>query len=268
MIDLTKPGAIITPVVHDAITAKIAQKVGFEAVWVGGFGVAGATYGLPDVGLIGLAEMLEATKNIINATDLPVFVDADGGYGNERNAVYAVVQLKKLGAAGCFLEDQKHPKRCGHMEGKELVTTEEMCKKLCAVKNIDGFLICARTDAIAVEGFDRAIERAKAYIKAGADMIFIEAPENMDQLIKIPKLITQVPLLVNMLEGGKTPLCTKTELGNMGYKMIAYPVTTLFSAVFAVENALKHLKDTGDTKGLKMTNFAQYKKLVELERYI
>ncbi|MBI3887572.1 isocitrate lyase/PEP mutase family protein [Candidatus Microgenomates bacterium] len=233
---LSKPGVIITPVVHDAITAKIAEKVGFEAVWVGGFGVAGATYGLPDVGLIGLSELLTATKNIINATNLPVLVDMDGGYGNERNVVHTVGQLKSIGVIGGFLEDQKHPKRCGHMNGKELISVEEMVLKIRAAKTISNFFLCARTDAIAAENFDKAIERANAYICAGADMIFIEAPENLDQLKRIPELITRVPLLINMLEGGKTPICTKKELETYGYKMIAYPVTTLFSASYAIEN--------------------------------
>lgn len=265
---LNRSGAVIAPVVHDALTAKIAERVGFAAVSLGGFGIAGATYGLPDVGLIGLSELLTATKNILNATSLPLFVDADGGYGNERNAAYTVSQLEKIGVSGCFLEDQKQPKRCGHMPGKDLIPLSEMVVKLKAVRTAPDFVLCARTDAIAVEGFDAAIDRAKAYIGAGANMIFIEAPENMEQLIKIPKLITEVPLLVNMLEGGKTPLCSKNVLEKMGYKMIAYPVTTLFSAVYAVENALKYLKDHGDTKSLQMTNFAQYKKLVELEKYI
>jgi 2-methylisocitrate lyase-like PEP mutase family enzyme len=271
MLNLSKSKTIITPVVHDALTARIAEKLNFEAVWVGGFAVAGATYGLPDIGLTGLAELLAATRNIINAVNIPVLVDADNGYGNERNAAYTVSQLQKIGAAGCFIEDQKSPKRCGHLNGKELVTVQEMIAKLKAVNRIkksSGFILCARTDAIAVEGLDKAIARAKAYIKAGANLIFIEAPETLDQLREIPRRVTEAPLLVNMLEGGKTPICSRTQLEKMGYKMIAYPVTTLFSAVMAVEISLKYLKNHGHTRGLPMISFSDYQKLVGINQFL
>lgn len=270
---LTKPGATLIPVVHDALTAKIAENVGFEAVSVGGFAIAGVNFGLPDVGLLGLAEMSETIKNIVTATVLPVFADADGGYGNERNVAHTVQTYEAIGVASLFLEDQKHPKRCGHMDGKEIISVEEMSAKIrsaISARTSPDFAICARTDARAIEGLEGAISRAKAYIKAGADIIFIEAPQSKEELIEIPKRITGVPLLVNMLEGGKTPLCTKEELEQMGYKLIAHPVTTLFSAINATEQALQHLKDHGETEKLlpAMINFAKYKELVQLEKFI
>ncbi|HEX7042726.1 MAG TPA: isocitrate lyase/PEP mutase family protein [Patescibacteria group bacterium] len=265
--------AFLLPVVHDALTAKIAEKVGFEAVAVGGFATSGVTYGLPDVGLLGLTDMISANKHIISGTSLPVFVDCDDGYGNERNITKTVEEYEKVGAASIFIEDQKHPKRCGHMEGKEIISTEEMCNKITAAigaRSSEDFLICARTDARALHGLDEAIERAKAYTNAGADIIFIEAPQSREELEIIPKRLPKVTLLVNMLDGGKTPICSKNELEKWGYKIIAYPVTTLFAEVYAVTNALKHLKEKGDTRGLSdsLVDFEEYKKLVEVDKYL
>ncbi len=270
---LSRPGATLIPVVHDALTAKIAEKVGFEAVSVGGFAVAGVNFGLPDVGLIGLSEMAANIKNVVAATNLPVFADADGGYGNEINVAHTVKEFESVGVASLFLEDQRHPKRCGHLDGKEIIPTDEMVAKIKAAvsaRTDPDFTICARTDAVAVEGFEAAIARAKDYIKAGADIIFVEAPVSLDQLGSIPKKLPDIPLLVNMLEGGKTPLCTKAELEKMGYKLIAHPVTTLFSAVAASMRALEYLKTNGHTQGLAadMIDFPQYKELVELNKYL
>ena len=273
---LYKDEAILLPVVHDCLTAKIAEKTGFEAISAGGFAISGVNYGLPDVGLIGLAEMVSVLKNIVSSTSLPVFADADGGYGNDRNIAYTVKQYELAGVASMFLEDQKHPKRCGHMSGKELVSKEEMISKIKVAVNSRGnpnFTICARTDAIAVEGFDAAIDRARNYVAAGADIIFIEAPENMTQLREIPKAINTVPLLVNMLEGGKTPITPKKELAEMGYKLIAYPLSTLLASVLASEKVLRHLKEFGDTislidSGVNLATFSEYKNIIELERYI
>ena len=268
---LTRPGSVLLPVVHDCLVAKQAQSIGFEAVSVGGFAVSGVYHGLPDVGLIALNEMVSAVKNIVSSVDIPVFADADGGYGNARNVAHCVRQYAAAGVASFFIEDQKHPKRCGHMDGKELISPAEMVDKIQAAVSArpdPNLTICARTDAIAVEGFSKAIARARTYVKAGADIIFIEAPQNLKQLQAIPRLITQVPLLVNMLEGGKTPLRTKKELENMGYKLISYPVTTLFSALLASQRALLRLHQTGRTDPASMLSFPEYKQLVELDKYI
>lgn len=268
---LARPGATLLPVVHDCLVAKQAQSIGFAAVSVGGFAISGVNHGLPDVGLISLSEMVSVIKNIVSCIDIPVFADADGGYGNARNVAHTVRQYAAVGVASLFIEDQIHPKRCGHMDGKELISIAEMAAKVQAAVSArpDPHLtICARTDAVAVEGFKRAITRAQAYITAGADIIFIEAPQNMQQLQAIPRLITQVPLLVNMLEGGKTPLCTQKDLIEMGYKLIAHPVTTLFSALLASQHALEQLFQSGNTNPDHMLSFPVYKQLVNLDKYI
>ena len=273
---LAKDEATLLPVVHDCLTAKIAERTGFEAVSAGGFAISGVNYGLPDVGLIGLAEMVNVLKNIVSSTSLPVFADADGGYGNDRNTAHTVQQYELAGVASMFLEDQKHPKRCGHMSGKDLISKDEMISKIktaVKVRENPNFTICARTDAIAVESFDAAIDRARAYVAAGADIIFIEAPENMPQLREIPKAINTVPLLVNMLEGGKTPITPKKDLEKMGYKLIAYPLSTLLASVMASQKVLNHLKEYGDTLDLisskrNLATFSEYKDIVELGKYI
>lgn len=268
---LKQKGSIQLPVAHDCLSAKLIQKTGFSTVSVGGFAISGVNWGLPDVGLLGLSDMTSIIEKVVLSVDIPVFADADGGYGNQRNVALTVKEYERIGVASLFIEDQQHPKRCGHMDGKELITSDEMCLKINSAKNAQNdpdFMICARTDAIAVEGFDSAINRSKQYIKAGADIIFIEAPVNIEQLVEIPKLIKEVPLLINMLEGGKTPILSQNELENLGYKLIAYPVTTLFTALKSVEIALQNLYQTGIPSEKDMISFKQYKDLVQLERYI
>lgn len=268
---LNEPGSIQLPVAHDCLSAKLIENTGFKALSVGGFAIAGVNWGFPDVGLLGLSDMTSVIEKIIKSIDIPVFADADGGYGNEGNVTFTVQEYERIGVASLFIEDQKHPKRCGHMEGKELITIEDMCSKIKTAKKAQtdpNFTICARTDAIAVEGFEQSIVRSQKYIKAGADIIFIEAPQDLDQLEKIPKLITDVPLLINMLEGGKTPILSQKDLTQMGYKIIAYPVTTLFTALKATQVALENLLSTGIPSQENMLSFPNYKKLVELDKYI
>ncbi|MBI5358563.1 oxaloacetate decarboxylase [Candidatus Amesbacteria bacterium] len=268
---LMKPGSIQLPVAHDCLSAKLIENAGFEALSVGGFAIAGVNWGLPDVGLLGLSDMTSVIEKIIKSIDIPVFADGDGGYGNARNVYMTVREYERIGVASMFIEDQKHPKRCGHMDGKELVGVEEMRSKIIAAKNAQtdpDFTICARTDAIAVEGFESSINRSLSYIEAGADIIFIEAPENLEQLIQIPKLVTQIPLLVNMLEGGKTPILSQKDLTQLGYKLIAYPVTTLFTALKATRDSLLSLKSDGVPSMQNMFTFPEYKNLVQLDKYI
>lgn len=268
---LNEPGSIQLPVAHDCLSAKLIENTGFKAVSVGGFAIAGVNWGIPDVGLLGLSDMTSIIEKIVRSVNIPVFADMDGGYGNTRNVTLAVQEYERIGVASLFIEDQKHPKRCGHMEGKELISIDEMCSKIKASKSAQtdpDLTICARTDAIAVEGFEQSIARSQEYIKAGADIIFIEAPQDLNQLEKIPKLITDVPLLINMLEGGKTPILSQKDLTQMGYKLIAYPVTTLFIALKATQVALENLLSTGIPSQENMLSFPNYKKLVELDKYI
>lgn len=268
---LKKSGSIQIPVAHDCLSAMLIENAGFSALSVGGFAIAGVNWGLPDVGLLGLSDMTNIIEKIVRSVAIPVFADADGGYGNERNVALTIKEYERIGVASLFIEDQKHPKRCGHMDGKELISIEEMCIKIKAAKAAQtdpDFNICARTDAIAVESFENSIFRAQKYIQAGADIIFIEAPENIEQLEKIPKLITEVPLLVNMLEGGKTPILSQKDLEQMGYKLIAYPVTTLFTSLKSTQDALFNLQSTGVPLQHNMFSFTDYKKLVKLDKYI
>lgn len=268
---LNRPGSIQIPVAHDCLSAKLIENAGFKALSVGGFAIAGVNWGLPDVGLLGLSDMVSVIEKIVRSVNIPIFADADGGYGNPRNVTLTVREYERVGVASLFIEDQVHPKRCGHMDGKELVSIYEMCAKIASAKKAQtdpDFTVCARTDAIAVESFENAIARSKTYIKAGADIIFIEAPENIEQLERIPQLINEVPLLINMLEGGKTPILSQKELTQMGYKLIAYPVTTLFTALKSTQTALNTLKNTGVPSQQNMISFSGYKNLVQLEKYI
>ena len=268
---LNRSGSIQIPVAHDCLTAKQIENAGFQAMSVGGFAIAGVNWGLPDVGLLGLSDMTSVIEKIVQSVDIPVFADADGGYGNPRNVAMTIREYERIGIASLFIEDQKHPKKCGHIDDKEIITGEEMCAKIRAAKHAQSdpnLTICARTDAIAVEGFDLTIARSQSYIKAGADIIFIEAPENLEQMEKIPKLVIGVPLLINMLEGGKTPILTQKELEQMGYKLIAYPVTTLFTALKSTHEALHKLKTAGMPSQASMLTFSDYKKLVQLEKYL
>lgn len=256
------------PVVYDGLTAKLVENEGFSGVSVGGFAVAGAQYGVPDFGQIGLTDIVPFVRRIINAVNIPVFVDGDTGYGDEKAVEKTINTYEKLGAAGLFIEDQKWPKSCGHIgKEKELISTEAMCLKIRAAINAkkdNDFLICARTDSRQVEGsLPAAIERAKNYIRAGAEMIFIEAPETVDELKIIGRTITEVPILVNMLEGGKTPILSQKDLAQMGFTLIAYPVSLLFANFSASQLMLQHLKSRGTTLGFtNMIDLSLYKSFI------
>ncbi|HLE07042.1 MAG TPA: oxaloacetate decarboxylase [archaeon] len=270
---LGEPGAVLMPVAHDAITAKIIEKLGYKTLAVGGFATAAVNYGLPDLGLIGLKEIAEATKNISSAVDLPILADADGGYGNEVNMSRTIRELEISGAAAIFIEDQEHPKRCGHLDGKILISKENMVRKIkSALKSRAGsdLVIIARTDAIAVEGLESAIDRAHAYAEAGCDVIFVEAPRSKEELARIANEIKEVPLLVNMLDGGKTPILSKAELEKMGYKIIAYPVTTLLASIKAIEAVLEKLKRDGSTENCKsdLCDMNHFRELVDLKGWL
>lgn len=262
------------PVAHDALTAKIIEKVGFTAFSIGGFGIAASTYGLPDVGLLTQTEMAQQAKNILRASNLPSLVDADTGYGNGYNVERTVRLLEEAGAAAIFIEDQISPKRCGHTGVKEIISTEEMSLKIQAAtgaKSNPDLLIMARTDARSALGsIDAAIARAKAYIQAGAEAIFIEAPQTKEEIEKVAQEIRGVPLLINMMEGGKTPLLPKETLEQMGYKFIAYPISTILTLTKAVTDTLVRLRDNGTTNDYfqtHMTSFAEFKELIGFDRY-
>ena len=262
---------LVVPGVYDAIGARIAQKVGFKAMFQTGYGTSATLLGMPDYGFIGSTETVENARRICQAVSVPVIVDADTGYGNPLSVWKLVRELEAAGASGIFLEDQKWPKRCGHMTGKEVITKEEYAEKLRAAldarKNKD-FIIVARTDARAPEGLDSAIERGLEYKKNGADAIFVEAPKSIAEMKKIGQSIN-APLVANMIEGGATPLLSATKLHEMGFKLILYPLSILFANAFASLQILRELRKSGTTVRFKknLVLFEQFNDIVDLAKF-
>jgi len=269
MLKSSKP--LVIPGVFDAIGAKIAQKAGFDAMFQTGYGTSASLFGMPDYGFIGSTETVENARRICRAVSVPVIVDADTGYGNALSVWKLVKELEAAGASGMFLEDQRWPKRCGHMQGKEVVPKEEYAKKLQSAidaRKSKDFVIVARTDARATEGLDKAIERGLYYKKIGADVIFVEAPKSIQEMKKIGKKIN-APLVANMIEGGATPIVSASTLNKMGFKIILYPLSVLFANTFASLQILKELKKTGTTSKLnkKLVSFDQFNDIVELPKF-
>ena len=242
---IEKPGIAIAPGAYDAFSAKLIEAVGFDAVYMTGFGTAASTLGYPDIGLLTLTDMVTNVKRIADAVMLPVIADADTGYGNHLNVIRTVEEYEKAGSAAIQIEDQISPKRCGHMEGHKLVSPGEMVAKIrAAVKaRKDGdMVIIARTDAISAEGFEEAIRRANIYREEGADVLFVEAPRDIDQLEKIPKLV-KGPTLVNIAP--KTPYLHINKYEDMGYALAIYPAISITAVYAAIREKLVELKSQG-----------------------
>ena len=262
---------LVIPGVYDAIGAKIAENVGFDAMFQTGYGTSATLFGMPDYGFIGATETVDNARRISNAISVPLIVDSDTGYGNALSVWKLVKELEAAGAAGIFLEDQKWPKRCGHMQGKDVISQEEYTEKLGAAidarENKD-FIIVARTDSRATEGLDKAIERGLENKKTGADAVFIEAPKSLGEMKRIGKEI-KAPLVANMIEGGATPINSAETLSKIGFNIILYPLSVLFANTFATMNILKELKNTGTTSKYKqkVVNFDQFNNLVELDKF-
>ncbi|QLH02312.1 carboxyvinyl-carboxyphosphonate phosphorylmutase [Nitrosopumilus cobalaminigenes] len=269
MLKSKKP--LVIPGVYDALGAKIAQKVGFDAMFQTGYGTSATLFGMPDYGFIGATETVDNARRICRAASIPVIVDSDTGYGNALSVWKLVKELESAGASGIFLEDQKWPKRCGHMQGKDVVSQEEYTEKLSAAidaRESKDFIIVARTDARATKGLDEAIERGKQNKKTGADAVFVEAPRSIDEMKKIGKEIN-APLVANMIEGGATPLSSAEILSGMGFNIVLYPLSVLYANTFATMNILLELKKTGNTSKYKqkVVNFDQFNDLVELPKF-
>ena len=269
ILKVNKP--LVIPGVYDAIGAKIAEKVGFQAMFQTGYGTSATLFGMPDYGFIGATETLDNARRICRAVSVPVIVDSDTGYGNALSVWKLVRELESAGASGIFLEDQRWPKRCGHMQGKEVIMQEEYTEKLGAAidaRQSKDFIIVARTDARATEGLDAAIERGLQNKKTGADAVFIEAPRSLEEMRTIGKAI-KAPLVANMIEGGTTPIMSAETLHKLGFKIILYPLSVLFANTFATMNILKELKRTGTTtkSKQKVVNFDQFNDLVELPKF-
>jgi methylisocitrate lyase len=265
---LQRDGILVVPGAYDALTARMIEKVGFDAVYMTGGGTVTSLAGLPDNGLITLTEMAMNARYIAEATSIPVISDADTGYGNAVNVMRTVWEFERAGVAGIHIEDQVAPKRCGHLEGKEVVSTEEMVGKIRAARaarNDSDFVIIARVDARAVLSFDEAVRRGQAYLEAGADVIFPEALENEEEFRGYAKAV-KAPLLANMTEFGKSPYLSAKQFEEMGYKIVIFPVTALRMALKAVWEYLTILKEKGTQKGIVDRMFTR-KELYELIDY-
>ena len=255
------------PGAFSPLVAKLVAEVGFEGVYVSG-AVLSADLGLPDIGLTTLTEVTARGAQIAAVTDLPTLIDADTGFGEPMNAARTITLLEDAGLAGCHLEDQVNPKRCGHLDGKDVVPTAEMVKRVraaVAARRDPNFVICARTDAAGIEGLPGAIERARAYADAGADLIFTEAltgPEDFEKF----RAAVDTPLLANMTEFGKSELLSVSQLADIGYNVVIYPVTTMRLAMHAVESGLREIDATGTQSGL-LDQMQHRKRLYELLRY-
>ena len=239
--------ALLVPGATNALGARIIADLGFEAVYVSGGGITNTQMALPDLSFISLPDLVQHVAAFRDAAGLPIIVDADTGFGNPLNARHTVRQLERAGASAVQLEDQVMPKRCGHFTGKEVVPAGDMVAKLkaaCDARDDAAFMIIARTDARAPEGFDAAVERSLRYLEAGADAIFLEAPESVDEIRRIPGLIP-APHMINMVVGGRTPILERAELKALGYAMVLYANAALQGAIYGMQQALGRLKITG-----------------------
>ena len=263
---LTLPG------VFDALSARIAEKIGYPAIFQTGYGSAAALLGMPDFGLLNAGETIDNARRIIKSVSIPVIVDIDTGYGNPLNVWRMVRDLEDIGAGGVFLEDQVWPKRCGHMTGKDVIPTKEYISKLRAAidaRRSKEFVIVARTDARATLGLSEAIQRGIEYYMSGADVIFVEAPLTLKELREVPSKI-DAPLVANMIEQGITPNLSSHELKKMGYRIAVFPLSGLYSATFALRDVFTELMRTGSTKRSqrRMVTFDNFSRLVGLSGYM
>lgn len=257
---------LVMPGAYDGVSARLVERAGFSAVYMTGFGVSASRLGMPDMGFAGLAEMADQAHNITAAVSIPLVADADTGYGNALNVRRTIAAYEAAGVAGLHLEDQQLPKRCGHLSGKRVVPAEEFASKIRAAveaRTDPDLVIIARTDAIAVDGFDDALRRSELAVKAGADMLFVEAPTSEEQIERVARTF-DTPLLFNYAPSGRTPLLPFSRLRELGYAVIIIPVDTLLVATKAMESYLAALKDGGEARPLadRATSFADFTELI------
>jgi len=266
---LDEVGALAFPGVYDTLSAKIAQRVGFPLAFVSGYSVAATAIGEPDMGLLTQTEMIDRARRICMSVSISIIVDADTGYGNPVNVHRTVHELIAAGAAGCFLEDQVWPKRCGHMRSKKVIDRQEYVQKIRSAVDARGdrdFFIVARTDALAAIDLDEAIRRVEAAREAGADASFVEAPTSLDDLETIGRR-SPAPNVANMIEGGKTPVLPKQQLVDLGFQLILYPLTALFAAARLIESVYRTLKEDGTTRHEteRLMTFAEFNALIGVD---
>ena len=266
---LQRDKLIVAPGCFDGLSARLVEEADFEAAYLSGGAVA-RSMGIPDIGLVTMSETIERAGQVISAVKIPVIADADTGYGNAVNLVRTVREFERAGVAAIHIEDQITPKRCGHLDGKEVISIPEMAKKLeaaLAARTDADFCIIARTDARGVHGLNDAIERARVFAKLGVDAIFVEAPQSEEELAEIPQRLPGVPLLVNVFKGGKTPMLPVERLQAMGYRIAIYPSETQRAAIHAMRRALSTLKREGTTESIddSLTTFQERDKVVGLD---
>jgi methylisocitrate lyase len=261
---------MVVPGVFDALSAKIAERAGFPAVVLTGYGVAASHLGEPDVGLLTQTEVLYSARRVVAAVKIGVIVDGDTGYGGPMNVQRMVRELVAMGARGVLLEDQRWPKRCGHMRGKEVIAAEEHAAKIRAAVDERGdarFVITARTDALETDGIDEAIRRARIYKEAGANLLFVEGPRSTDELRRIGAEVPG-PLVVNLIEGGRTPFCSLEELAEMGFFSVGFVLSGLYAAARALEDTYREIRRSGSTDALgdRLMRFDEFNDLIGAER--
>jgi len=265
---LARPEPLIAPGAYDALSARLIEQAGFDAVYMTGFGTTASLIGRPDVGLLTGAEMADNARRIVAAVDVPVIADADTGYGNAINVVRTVQLYEQAGVAGIQLEDQVMPKKCGHMSGKALIGADEMVGKIRAAaeaRRDPDLVVIARTDAVAVLGLDEAIGRAKAFADAGADLLFVEAPTSEDDIARVATELRDVaPLVFNWAEGGKTPPLSLERMTELGFSLVIYPIGTLLAATAGIRSLLATLKRDGIPSLAGLPSFGEFTDLIGL----
>lgn len=266
---LNERGQLVMPGVYDALSAKLAARAGFEVIFITGYSLSATLLGEPDFGILTQTEMLSAARRICSVVDTPVIVDADTGYGNAVNVIRTVQELIRAGAAGMFLEDQVWPKRCGHMQGKQVIPLDEQLKKLRAAidaKKETDFFIVARTDARQAHGLNDAITRGIAFQEAGANAVFIEAPRSKEEMREISRHV-KGPLVANMIERGATPLMSPAELKSLGFNLVVWPLGPLYAAARALSDVYTTLRSKGSTEGIldRLISFNEFHEIVGLE---
>ena len=267
---LKEPGIIRAPGAFDAWSARLIEMAGFPVCYMTGYGTSASVIGQPDIGLITMSEMVTQARNMASAVTIPLIADGDTGYGGILNVIRTVQEFERAGVAGLQIEDQIFPKRCGHMEGKQLITKEEMTAKIRAAvsaRKSKDFIIIARTDARAVTSLEDAIARANAYAVAGADVLFVEAPQTINEMVEIGRVL-KVPLVANMVESGKTPLLTTPELERIGYKIAIYPVSARYAGTKAIIKMLRRLKEEDSTASTltDLVGFQEFNQLIGVDK--
>ncbi len=266
---LKRDKLLVAPGCFDGLSARLVEEAGFEAAYFSGGAVA-RSMGLPDIGLVTMSEVIERAAQVVSAVKIPVIADADTGYGNAINLVRTVREYERVGVTAIHIEDQITPKRCGHLDGKEVISLPEMIKKLeaaLASRADPDFCIIARTDARGVHGLDDAISRARAFAQLDVDAVFVEAPQSESELEQIPRALPNIPLLVNVFKGGKTPMLPAERLEKMGYRIAIYPSETQRAGIYAMRQALSLLKRKGTTEAMDeaLTTFKERDTIVGLD---